>query len=104
MNTPEDAVTDPTTPTTPSASTESTESPIVLIVPTEKIGWLRALATGLVIVVVGFIGAVWGPNEILTKSLALTRTAREWLAIGVFFVTIVVMATALRWLQHRKMI
>jgi hypothetical protein len=68
------------------------------------IGWPRAIATGLAVIVIGFAGAVLGPNAILTKSLALTRSAREWLATALFFAVIAVLAIALRWLQHRKLI
>ena len=78
-----------TVPTTPEHST---------------IGWPRAIATGLAVIIIGFAGAVVGPNAILTKSLALTRSAREWLAIALFFAVIVLLAIALRWLQHRKLI
>jgi hypothetical protein len=67
------------------------------------IGWLRAIATALAVIVVGFLGAVVGANAILTKSLALTRTAREWLATALFFVVIIVLATALRFMQQRRM-
>jgi len=69
-----------------------------------RIGWPRAIATGLVVLIIGFAGAILGPNAILTKSLALTRTAREWLAIALFFTVIIVLAVALRWLQHRKLL
>jgi hypothetical protein len=68
------------------------------------IGWLRAIATAIAVIVAGFAGAILGANAILTKSLALTRTAREWLASILFFAVIVVLAAALRWLQHRKLI
>jgi hypothetical protein len=69
-----------------------------------QIGWLRAIATGLAVIIVGFFGAVVGPNLILTKSLALTRGARELLATVLFFTVITALAVTLRWLQHRKLI
>lgn len=69
-----------------------------------EISWLRAILSGIVIIVVTFVGAVVGANAILTKSLALTRTAREWLAMALFFVVIAIVAFALRWLQQRKLI
>ena len=68
------------------------------------IGWPRAVLSGLIVIVVGFAGAVLGPNAILTRSLALTRGARELLATLLFFAVIAVLAVALRWLQHRKLI
>jgi hypothetical protein len=69
-----------------------------------EIGWPRALASGLAILLVGFGGAVVGANSILTKSLALRRTPREWLATGLFFLVVLVLAWVLRRLQHRKLI
>ena len=69
-----------------------------------EIGWPRAVLSALAVIIVGFAGAVWGPNAILTKSLALTRGARELLASLLFFAVIAILAVALRWLQHRKLI
>ena len=80
-------------------------SDAVATIPEQStIGWARAVATGLAVIIIGFAGAVVGPNAILTKSLALTRTAREWLAIALFFTVITILAVALRWLQHRKLV
>ncbi len=69
-----------------------------------EIGWLRAILSGLAVLAVAFFGGVYGSNEIITKSLALTRTAREWLATGLVFLVVIVLAVALRWLQSRKLI
>jgi hypothetical protein len=69
-----------------------------------KIGWPRAVLSSLAVIVVGFVGAVVGPNAILTKALALTRGARELLATLLFFAVIAILAVALRWLQHRRVI
>jgi hypothetical protein len=77
------------------------------VLPTAEsptIGWPQAIAFGLAVVVIGFLGAVVGSNAILTKSLALTRAAREWLATALFFVVLVILAAALRWLQQRGLI
>jgi hypothetical protein len=68
------------------------------------IGWPAAIAFSLIVLAIGFFGAVVGANAILTKSLALTRTAREWLATALFFVVIIILAGVLRWLQHRGVI
>ena len=68
------------------------------------IGWWGAILIALAFIVVGFLGAVVGSNAILTKSLALTRTAREWLASALFFVVIAILAVALRLLQRSKVI
>ena len=72
--------------------------------PVAEIGWGRAILSGLAVLVVGFAGAVYVPNRILTKALGLTRTAREWLAIGTFLVVVFGLAWALRRLQARRLI
>jgi hypothetical protein len=69
-----------------------------------EIGWGRAIASGLAVLVVGFGGAVFGANRIVTNALALRRTPRELLASGLFFGVIVVLAFVLRRLQARKLI
>jgi hypothetical protein len=69
-----------------------------------EIGWARAIASGLAILLVGFGGAVVGADRILTKALALRRTPREWLATGLFFLVVLVLAWVLRRLQDRKLI
>ena len=68
------------------------------------IGWWGAVGVALAFIVAGFLGAVVGSNAILTKSLALTRTAREWLASALFFVVITILAVVLRLLQRWKVI
>lgn len=69
-----------------------------------EMSWLRAIGWSLAVLVVGFGGGVYGANRILTKALGLTRTAREWLAIGLFFVVVIGLAWALRRLQDRRLI
>jgi hypothetical protein len=68
------------------------------------IGWVRAILSGLAVLAVGFGGAVVGANAILTKSLALTRTAREWLAIALFLAVVIILAWVLRRLQAKRLI
>jgi hypothetical protein len=68
-----------------------------------EIGWLRAIASGLAILLVGF-GAIISSNRILTKALGLRRTPREWLATGLFFLIVLGLAWGLRRLQDRKLI
>jgi flagellar biogenesis protein FliO len=58
----------------------------------------------LAVLAVGFGGAVVGANAILTKSLALTRTAREWLAIALFLAVVIILAWVLRRLQAKRLI
>ena len=67
------------------------------------IGWPRAIASGLAVMLVGF-AAIWGADRILTHALALRRTPRELLATGLFFVVEIALAWALRRLQDRKLI
>lgn len=69
-----------------------------------EIGWGRAILSGLAVIAVAFFGGLYGANEIITRSLALTRSAREWLASGLVFMVVIVLAAALRWLQSRKLI
>jgi hypothetical protein len=72
--------------------------------PPAEIGWLRAIASGLAILIVGVGGAVYGADRILTKALGLRRTPREYLAVALFFLVLIVLAWALRRLQERKLI
>jgi F0F1-type ATP synthase membrane subunit c/vacuolar-type H+-ATPase subunit K len=65
------------------------------------IGWVRAIASGLVVLLVGFGAGLGSANAILTKALGLTRDARQWLATALFLVVVIVLAWALRWLQGR---
>jgi len=67
----------------------------------DDIGWVRAIVSGLVVLLVGFGGGLIGANAILTKALGLTRDARQWLATALFLVVVIVLAWALRWLQGR---
>jgi energy-converting hydrogenase Eha subunit F len=72
--------------------------------PEHEIGWLRAIATGVAVLVVGIGTTVLGANRILTKALGVTRGGREALASGLFLVVVVVLAWALRRLQARGLI
>ncbi len=69
-----------------------------------EIGWVRAILSGVAVLAVAFFGGVYGANEIITRSLAFTRSAREWLATALITVVVIVLAVALRWLQSRKLI
>ena len=69
-----------------------------------RIGWLRAILTGLGIVVVGFGLLVYGANAVLTKVHGVTRSSLVGIVTPAFFVVLFVMAWALRQLQRRKMI
>ena len=69
-----------------------------------SIGWGRAIASGLAVLLIGVLGAVGGANLVLTRALGLTRDARQWLATGLFLVVVIVLAWALRRLQGRGLI
>jgi hypothetical protein len=69
-----------------------------------EIGWFRAIATGVAILVVGIGVTVVGGNRILTKALGVTRGGREALATALFLVVLVALAWLLRSLQARGMI
>lgn len=85
----------------------SESEPVESVAPPDssaEIGWLRAIASGLAILVVGIGGAVYGSDRILTKALGLRRTPREYLATALFFLVVIVLAWLLRRLQARKLI
>ncbi len=67
------------------------------------IGWLRAILTAAVIVVVGIAVLVYGANAVLTTH-GKTRSSLVGIVTPLFFVVLLAMAWALRQLQRRKMI
>ena len=69
-----------------------------------EIGWVRAILSGLAVLVVGFGAGLGGANAILTKALGLTRDGRQWLATALFLAVVIALAWALRWLQGRGLI
>jgi len=94
-----EAVASSVSPAAPPAAAMPVEPPVG-----DEISWPRAILTGFAILFVGFAAAVVGSNRILTKALGLRRTPREWLATGLFFLVIGVLAFVLRRLQARKLI
>ena len=68
------------------------------------ISWTRAIVTGLVIAVVGFLALVYGPNAVLTKLHGKTHGSLVFFATAIFFVALFALAAVLRWLQRRKLI
>ncbi len=67
----------------------------------DAIGWLRALLTGTVVLVVGLAASVGSANAILTRATSLSRDVRAYLASVVFLTVVIVVAWALRRLQAR---
>jgi hypothetical protein len=68
------------------------------------IGWLRAMLTAVVIVVVGIAILVYGSNAVLTKVHGKTRSSLVGIVTPLFFVVLIALAWALRQLQRRKII
>ncbi len=68
-----------------------------------RIGWLRAILTAVAITVVGIGVTVYGTNAVLTR-MGGDRSSRVRIATIVFFVALIALAWALRWLQRRKLI
>jgi flagellar biogenesis protein FliO len=69
-----------------------------------KIGWPRALVTAALVVVVGILALVYGPNWVLTKISGKTRSSLVAVATSMFFVLLFVLAWVLRRLQRKKII
>lgn len=67
------------------------------------IGWLRAILTAAVIVVVGIAVLVYGSNAVLTMH-GKTRSSLVGIVTPLFFLVLIALAWALRQLQRRKMI
>jgi hypothetical protein len=94
---------------TEAAEADHTSAAVTSVAPDDPgeggdIGWGRAIASGLAILIVGFVGGVGGANLVLTKALGLTRDARQWLATALFLVVVIALAWVLRWLQGRGLI
>ena len=70
----------------------------------DRIGWPRALLTGLAVLVVGLAVSVGGANLVLTRATSLSRHTREYIASALFFSVVIVLAWTLRRLQARGLI
>jgi hypothetical protein len=77
-----------------------------LEVPQAAIGWLRAIGSGLAVLVVGFAVTIGLTNWLLTDGSlsSLSRDNRVWLAAALFLVAVAAMAWGLRRLQARGLI
>lgn len=71
---------------------------------TPEIGWERAIGSGLAILLVGFVAAVYGANSVATKLTGVSRSTRQYLASALFLVVVVAVAWVLRRLQARRLI
>lgn len=70
----------------------------------DAIGWVRAIASGLVIAAVSFVGFALAPDLLLASSLSTSREVRVLAATGVTLTWVVVMAWVLRRLQRQGLI
>ncbi len=73
-------------------------------VPGASIGWIRAVLTGVIVLVVGLAASVGVANLILTKATGLGRSVREYVASVVFLAVVFLLAWALRRLQAHGLI
>ncbi len=69
-----------------------------------SIGWGRAVLAALLIVVVGAVLFVFGPNWLLTHLTGLSRNGRVAIVTVAFFAFFVLFAWSLRRLQARRVI
>jgi hypothetical protein len=69
-----------------------------------EIGWLRAIGSGALIVLVGFLGGVVLPNLIVVQLDGLTTFTRSILAASLTIAVVVALAVVLRRLQGRRLI
>ena len=69
-----------------------------------SIGWIRAVLSGVIVLVVGLAASVGAANLILTKATGLSRNIREYVASVVFLAVVFLLAWALRRLQAHGLI
>ena len=69
-----------------------------------SIGWIRAVLSGVIVLVVGLTASVGVANLILTKATGLSRNIREYVASVVFLAVVFLLAWALRRLQAHGLI
>lgn len=67
----------------------------------ETIGWLRAIASGVVIAAAGVLGVVVLPNIVLTSGSSLSRDTRMVIASVVSIASVCVLAWAVARAQRR---
>jgi xanthine/uracil permease len=70
----------------------------------ERIGWGRAILTGLATLVVGLAATVLVANLIMTKATGISRDTAGYLASAWFVVAVCLIAWILRRLQRRGLL
>lgn len=88
--------TEATSPRTDRGTSPSDDGPVI--------GWGRALASGMAILLVGFFAAIYGADSVVTKLTGVGRTTRQYLAGALFLVVVFALAWVLRRLQSRRLI
>jgi len=68
------------------------------------LSWLRATGISVVISVVGVALLAYVPNLIVTHLTSLVHSARVAIAVAWFFIVLLGLALAMRWLQGRKVL
>ena len=66
-----------------------------------EIGWLRAIITAVVVVVIGIALLAYGTDALLTKLTSLDRSQRVGVSTAYFVVVFAAIAFGLRRLQRR---
>ncbi len=69
----------------------------------DRIGWWRAIASGVAIVLVGFVGAVLVPDKVLGSGSG-SRDTLAFIASTIAVLVVALLAWALRRLQARGLI
>lgn len=68
------------------------------------LSWLRAAAISVIIAVAGVALLAYVPNLIVTRLTGLVHSARVAIAVAWFFIALLGLALAMRWLQGRKVL
>lgn len=69
--------------------------------PQALIGWPRAIATALIVALIGLGLLAYGTNALLTKLTGLDRSQRVGVSTAYFIVVLAALGYALRRLQQR---
>jgi hypothetical protein len=69
-----------------------------------QIGWGRAIINAAAVCIAGVALLVVVPNLVVTRWTALVHSARVAIAVAWFFVSLLALTWALRWMQRRRFI
>jgi len=68
------------------------------------LGWPRAILSGIAIVLVGFVGAIYGPKLLLDALQSQSVQTRSLIVVAVSVTFVIVLARLLRLLQAKGLI